>query len=144
MANTPTKSKTAIWEHFTLINPNTAQCNICRREYVYANGTGNYWTHLLNRHNIVNPNCKVQKGVDAAEKRLQKQQNQPKIDVKMKSLHAYEKDSSKYQDITRSIAKLFIVEMMPLHKINSDSWKAMSCQLDPRLAFWSLCHSVRN
>lgn len=123
------KKKAPIWEHFTLLDDDKAECNHCRKQYVYAHGTGNYWTHLENKHGICRPHSKIQQGVDAAEKRSQMQ---PKIDTKFKEMKKYEKTSERYQDLTRSLAKLFIIEMLPLSKVEKDCWRKFASLMDPR------------
>lgn len=129
MASEKNYKKSGIWEHFTKLPcGKLTQCNLCEKQYVFGNGTGNFWNHLESVHKIKRKTSKVQEAVNAAEKRLQ----QPTISSKLKELKKYEKTDPKHQDITRTLAKLFIVEMMPLHKVEKKCWKMFVHQLDSR------------
>lgn len=128
---TCTPKKSNIWKHFTKLNAKLVECNLCKKQYVYNHGTGNFWTHLLNKHKITNPDSLYSVGVNASEKR-DESQNQPRIDASIRGLKTYEKTSAKHQDITRKLAKLFIIEMIPLSKVNSAAWSEWAKSMDPR------------
>lgn len=104
------------------------QCNLCKKEYVYGTGTGNFWLHLQNKHGIINPASKVLLNTEMAERRSQQQS----IDTMFKQQKTYEKSSKKHQDITLKLAKLFIKEMLPLNKVESDSWRELFTEMDSR------------
>lgn len=129
MASTNTPKKSKIWEYFTKTENNRVQCNLCKKEYVYGTGTGNFWTHLQNKHRIINNESKVFLNTQAAEHRNAQQGG---IGSFFKPQKSYEFSSKKHQDITLKVAKLFVKEMLPLQKIESEAWKELFHELDNR------------
>lgn len=130
----PKKSNnTELWKHMTKlaipIDGKNTECNRCKKRFVYHTTTCNLWSHLLNKHGISNPSSTYAKNVNAAEKRLQ---NQPTVDAMMQPVQKYKPQSARHQDITHLLAKHLFIEMIPVNKVESLSWRALTSLLDPR------------